>query len=172
MTAPRPSDLPAANPSYTPAPPMPDGSADDTVVMPRLADEAAAKPLVTPRGRFPHVRVVNGFIFVSGTSSRQVDNTIAGAKADALGTTSLDIREQTRAVIENIRHVLSTVGAGLEELVQITTYLVNMNDFGGYNEVYGTYFDEGGPTRTTVAVHQLPHPHLLIEMQAIAVARE
>ena len=43
-----------------------------------------------------------------------------------------------------------------------------MNDFGGYNEVYAEYFDESGPTRTTVAVHQLPHPHLLIEIQAVA----
>lgn len=130
------------------------------------------KPLVTPRGRFPHVKVVNGFAFVSGTSSRRPDNTIAGASADALGTTSLDIREQTKAVIENIRDILQTVGADLDDLVQITTYLVNMNDFGGYNEVYGSYFDEKGPTRTTVAVHQLPHPHLLIEMQAIAAIRE
>jgi 2-aminomuconate deaminase len=128
--------------------------------------------LVTPRGRFPHVKVANGFAFVSGTSSRRPDNTIAGAAVDALGTTDLDIREQTRAVIENIRTILRTVGCDLADLVQITTYLVNMNDFGGYNEVYGSYFDEGGPTRTTVAVHQLPHPHLLIEMQAIAVMKE
>ena len=138
---------------------------------------AAAAPdgaagLVTPRGRFPHVKVANGFAFVSGTSSRRPDNTIAGAAVDALGTTDLDIREQTRAVIENIRTILGTVGCDLADLVQITTYLVNMNDFGGYNEVYGSYFDEGGPTRTTVAVHQLPHPHLLIEMQAIAVMKE
>ena len=44
-----------------------------------------------------------------------------------------------------------------------------MNDFGGYNEVYAEFFDEAGPARTTVAVHQLPHPHLLIEIQAVAV---
>jgi len=44
---------------------------------------------------------------------------------------------------------------------------VNMNDFGGYNQVYGEYFNERGPARTTVAVHQLPHPFLLIEMKAI-----
>jgi 2-aminomuconate deaminase len=128
--------------------------------------------LVTPRGRFPHVKVANGFAFVSGTSSRRPDNTIAGASVDAMGTTDLDIREQTRAVIENIRTILHTVGADLTDLVQITTYLVNMNDFGGYNEVYGSYFDETGPTRTTVAVHQLPHPHLLIEMQATALLKE
>jgi 2-aminomuconate deaminase len=125
-----------------------------------------------PRGRFPHVKVAGGFVFVSGTSSRRPDNTIAGAQVDAVGTTSLDIRAQTRAVIENIRDILRAAGADQPDLVQLTTYLVNMNDFGGYNEVYAEYFDETGPTRTTVAVHQLPHPHLLIEMQAVAVLPE
>jgi len=122
----------------------------------------------TPRGRFPHVKVVGELVYVSGTSSRRPDNTIAGAEVDALGTTRLDIREQTRAVIENIRDILRDVGADLTDLAQLTCYLVNMNDFGGYNEVYGEYFDETGPARTSVAVHQLPHPHLLIEIQAIA----
>ncbi|HEX5202812.1 MAG TPA: RidA family protein [Actinoplanes sp.] len=126
----------------------------------------------TPRGRFPHVKVAGGFVFVSGTSSRRPDNTIAGASVDAMGTTALDIREQTRAVISNISDILRDVGASLADLVQVTTYLVNMNDFGGYNEVYASYFDETGPTRTTVAVHQLPHPHLLIEMQAVAILRK
>jgi 2-aminomuconate deaminase len=50
----------------------------------------------------------------------------------------------------------------------VTCFLVNMNDFGGYNETYGEFFDFDGPTRTTVAVHQLPHPHLLIEIKAMA----
>ena len=121
-----------------------------------------------PRGRFPHVKVAGGFAFVSGTSSRRPDNSIAGASVDSLGTVSLDIREQTRAVLENIRDVLAAVGAGLEDLVSVTTYLVSMNDFGGYNEVYGQFFDESGPARTSVAVHQLPHPQLLIEISAIA----
>ena len=122
----------------------------------------------TPRGRFPHVKVAGGFAYVSGTSSRRPDNSIAGASVDAMGTATLDIREQTRAVIENIRDILRDVGADLSDLVQITAYLVSMNDFGGYNAVYADYFDENGPTRTTVAVHQLPHPHLLIEIQAVA----
>lgn len=122
----------------------------------------------TPRGRFPHVKVAGGSIYVSGTSSRRPDNTIAGAQVDEFGTTTLDIRLQTRTVIENVRDILNAVGAELDDLVSVTTFLVNMNDFGGYNEVYGEFFDETGPARTTVAVHQLPHPHLLIEMQAIA----
>ncbi|WP_238008946.1 RidA family protein [Dactylosporangium sp. AC04546] len=127
--------------------------------------EGAARP----RGRFPHVKVAGGFAFVSGTSSRRPDNTIAGASVDAMGTTSLDIREQTRAVLRNIDGILAAIGASLADVVQVTTYLVNMNDFGGYNEVYGEFFDETGPARTTVAVHQLPHPHLLIEIQAVAL---
>ncbi|MER6671253.1 RidA family protein [Amycolatopsis japonica] len=124
--------------------------------------------LAEPRGRFPHVKVAGDLIFVSGTSSRRPDNTFEGVEVDELGTTSLDIRAQTRAVIENIRGILHEVGADLADITQITTFLVSMNDFGGYNEIYGEYFDETGPARTTVAVHQLPHPHLLIEIQAIA----
>jgi len=121
-----------------------------------------------PRGRFPQAKVVGDVVYVSGTSARRPDNSIAGASVDELGTATLDIREQTRAVIENVRDILASVGASLADLVQVTTYLVSMNDFGGYNDVYGSYFSEDGPTRTTVAVHQLPHPHLLIEMQAVA----
>lgn len=121
-----------------------------------------------PRGRFPHAKRAGGFVFVSGTSSRLPSNEIVGARVDEMGTVDLDIRAQTRAVIENIADILRPVGGGLEDLVQVTAYLVSMNDFGGYNEVYARYFDEDGPTRTTVAVHQLPHPHLLIEIQAVA----
>lgn len=122
----------------------------------------------TPRGRYPHIKRAGDFLFVSGTSSRRADNTIAGAEVDALGTTHLDIRAQTRAVIDNIRDILASAEADLKDLTEISTFLVNMNDFAGYNEVYGEYFDDEAPARTTVAVHQLPHPHLLIEMKAIA----
>lgn len=121
-----------------------------------------------PRGKFPHVKRAGDFLFVSGTSARRSDNTIAGAMADEMGTLTLDVRAQTRAVIENIRDILASQGAALADIVEITSYLVNMNDFGGYNAIYGEYFDYDGPTRTTVAVHQLPHPHLLIEIRAVA----
>ena len=85
-----------------------------------------------------------------------------------MGTTELDIRAQTSAVIHNIGDILASVGATLTDVVDVTSYLVNMNDFGGYNEVYGQFFGFDGPTRTTVAVHQLPHPHLLIEIKVVA----
>jgi 2-aminomuconate deaminase len=113
--------------------------------------------------------VAGNLIYVSGTSSRRPDNTIAGASVDELGTTSLDIRVQTRAVLDNIRGILQGYGADLTDLVQATAYLVSMNDFGGYNEVWAEYFPDSAPARTTVAVHQLPHPHLLIEIQSVAL---
>jgi 2-aminomuconate deaminase len=121
-----------------------------------------------PRGKYPHFKRAGDFIIVSGTSSRRADNTFAGADADEFGTTHLDIRMQTRAVLENVRDILRSAGADLADVVEITTYLVNMNDFAGYNEVYGDFFSYDGPARTTVAVHQLPHPHLLIEIRAVA----
>ena len=122
----------------------------------------------TPRGRFPHIKRAGDFLFVSGTSSRRPDNSFAGVQVDALGVTNLDIRAQTRAVIENIRDILLSQGAQLSDLVEAQVFLVNMNDFGGFNETWAEFFDYEGPTRTTVAVHQLPHPHLLIEIKATA----
>ena len=125
-----------------------------------------------PRGKYPHVKRAGDFLIVSGTSARRADNTIAGAEVDESGTTHLDIRAQTKAVIENVRDMLENAGAQLADVVEVTTYLVNMNDFAGYNEVYGEYFGYDGPARTTVGVHQLPHPYLLIEIRAMAYKPE
>lgn len=148
--------------------------------MPTLEDSSMSQPddapssgivpgKAKPRGAYPHVRRAGPFLFVSGTSARQPDNRIAGASVDELGTTALDIRAQTKAVLENIDGILRSAGASLADVVEVCTYLVNMNDFGGYNAVYAEYFDAAtGPARTTVAVHQLPHPHLLIEIKAVA----
>lgn len=126
----------------------------------------------TPRGRFPHIKRAGDFLFVSGTSSRRPDDSIEGVEVDESGTAQLDIRLQTRAVIENIRDILKSVGANLGDIVDVSSFLVNMEDFDGYNEVYAEYFDFDGPTRTTIAVHQLPHPHLLIEIKVVAYKPE
>ncbi|WP_053975999.1 RidA family protein [Mangrovimonas xylaniphaga] len=125
---------------------------------------------VTPRGAYPHVKVVGDFIFVSGTSSRRPDNSIAGVElVDEMNTKIFNIEVQTQEVLKNIDKTLQTVGASLKDIVDVTTFLVNMNDFAGYNKAYGEFFDKAtGPTRTTVAVHQLPHPDLLIEIKVTA----
>ncbi len=121
-----------------------------------------------PLGNYPHIKRVGDFLFVSGTSSRRPDNTHAGAVQNDDGSWTLDIAEQTRAIIQNIAEILESENAGLSDVVDITTFLVDMKDFTGYNKVYGEFFDQSGPTRTTVAVHQLPHPNLLIEIKAVA----
>ncbi len=131
--------------------------------------EQNAKPL----GNYPHVKRVGDFIYVSGTSSRRADNTHAGAVQEETGAWTLEIKEQTRAVILNIQSILQSIGADLSHIIDITTYLVDMKDFKGYNEVYGEYFNSStGPTRTTVAVHQLPHPNLLIEIKAVGYLKK
>jgi 2-aminomuconate deaminase len=131
-------------------------------------DSKVVEGKAKPRGKYPHVKRAGDFLFVSGTSARRADDTIAGADVDALGTAQLDIRLQTRAVIENIRDILQSVDVQLQDVVELSTYLVNMNDFAGYNEVYGEFFGYDGPARTTVAVRELPHPQLLIEIKATA----
>ena len=125
---------------------------------------------VTPRGAYPHTKCVGDFIFVSGTSSRRADNTIAGVDIiDEMGTKYLNIEVQTREVLLNIEKNLAKEGATLKDVVDVTTFLVNMNDFAGYNKAYAEFFDaETGPARTTVAVHQLPHPDLVVEIKVMA----
>ena len=131
--------------------------------------DGKAKPL----GAYPHYKRAGDFIFISGTSSRREDNSHAGVDIDENGNIVLDIKKQTRAVIKNIETTLKAAGAELSDLVEMNTYLMNMDDFKGYNDVYAEFFDAAsGPARTTVAVHQLPHPHLLIEIKAVAYKKE
>ena len=85
----------------------------------------------TPRGSFPHLKIVGNLIFVSVTSSRRPDDTLVGVEVDDSGAVKLDIREQTRAVIENIRDILQSVDADLDDIVDISSFLVNMDDFDG-----------------------------------------
>ena len=129
---------------------------------------------VTPRGAYPHTKRVGDFIFVSGTSSRRADNSIAGAEQiDSMGTKKLDVAVQTREVLKNIDKNLAKVGASLADVVDVTSFLVNMNDFADYNKAYAEFFDtDTGPTRTTVAVHQLPHPDLVIEIKVVAYKKQ
>ena len=127
------------------------------------------KDKAKPLGHYPHIKRVGDFLYTSGTSSRRPDNTHVGADQDADGNWHLDIKAQTKAVLETIDSYLQTVDSSLADVIDITSFLVDMKDFPGYNEVYGTFFNhETGPTRTTVAVHQLPHPNIVIEIKAVA----
>ena len=134
----------------------------------RPVQSAVLAGFAAPRGTFPHFRRAGDFIFVSGTSARRPDDSIAGATLAANGQPLLDIRAQTRAVLENIRNILAGAGAALADVVEVSTFLADMADFAAYNSVYSEFFGYEGPARTTVAVAALPHPHLLIEIKAVA----
>ena len=132
--------------------------------------EGVLEGRATPRGAYSHVRRAGDLLFTAGISARRPDNSIAGADIDAMGTVHLDIRAQTHAVLDNIQSILRSAGAEMTDVVEVSSFLVDMNDFGGYNAVYADWF--GGalspPARTTVAVHQLPHPQLLVEIKVVA----
>jgi len=122
---------------------------------------------------YPHMRKVNGFLYVSGTSSRRPDNTHVGATQQPDGTWKLDITEQTRGVLENIERILALAGADRSHLVDLTVYLKDMKYYDEYNKVYNTFFEAAtGPTRATIGVNQMVHPNVLIEIKAVAVAPE
>ena len=62
------------------------------------------------------------------------------------------------------------IGAGLEHVVDVHAYLTDMSDYEGFNEAYSEFFGFDGPTRTTVGVKELPHPHQHLMVRAIAFA--
>ncbi|PVU87671.1 hypothetical protein BB560_005752 [Smittium megazygosporum] len=125
-----------------------------------------------PLAGYPHAKRVGPFVYLSGLSSRRFDNTYAGVVENPDGTFTLDIKEQTRAVIENMKTILETVHGSLDNLVDLTVFLIDMEQFPLFNSVYNEYFNaETGPSRTTVQVSRLPdrgQRKLLIEIKAVA----
>ncbi len=120
--------------------------------------EGRAQPLANN----PHVCRVGGLLFLSEASARQPD-----------GSVPESIAAQTEALIANLAAVLEGAGTRLEDLAEITTFLTDMDDLPGYNAVWNRHFDAAtGPARTTVAVKALPKPAMLIEMRAVASARD
>lgn len=79
-----------------------------------------------------------------------------------------DIQRQTQQVLENIKGVLESQKLGTEDVVKVTIFLKNIEDFSQVNEVYGTYFPSSPPARSTVGVATLPRD-ADIEIEAIAV---
>ncbi len=131
-------------------------------------DMIIAPDRAQPLGRYPHTKRVGPWVFISGTSSRRPDNSYAGAELQHGDQWKLDIKTQTKAVLENIQHYLHLNGGDLQHLVDVTVFLKDMKYFDEYNEVYNSFFISVGPCRTTVAVADLPRPQILIEIKGTA----
>ncbi len=124
---------------------------------------------VAPLGRYPASCRAGDTVYVSGMSARQADGAIAGVRYLPMGGVVCDCAEQTRIVIAKVADALACEGATLDDCVAVTAYLTDMADFNAYNAVYGEYFN-GRAARATVAVHQLPHPHMVVELSVTAYA--
>ncbi len=112
-----------------------------------------------PLGVYSQGVVAGGLIFVSGQLA--IDP----------GTNKLiekDIKKQTRQVFKNIEQILATEGTGLKDIVKISAFLLNIDDFQGMNEVFQEIFSDNLPARTTTTVKTFP-PGVLIEIDAIAL---
>lgn len=82
-----------------------------------------------------------------------------------------DIRQQAQQVLENIKGVLESQKLGMEDVVKVTIFLKNIENFNQVNEVYGSYFLSFPPARSTVEVARLPRD-AEIEIEAVALIHE
>ncbi len=79
-----------------------------------------------------------------------------------------DIRLQTGQVMRNLKEVLEAAGSSLQNVIKTTIFLADMDDFAAVNEVYGEWFGDHRPARSTVAVKTLPK-NALVEIECIAL---
>jgi 2-iminobutanoate/2-iminopropanoate deaminase len=111
-------------------------------------------------GPYSQAVIANGFVYAAGQVpvDPRTGQLVPG-----------DIRIQTKRVMENIRAVLEAAGSSLDRVVKATVFLCDMNDFGIMNEIYGSYFQENPPARTTVQVAKLPR-EAAVEIEVVALA--
>jgi len=102
-----------------------------------------------PRAIGPYSQAIEagGFVFVSGQIplDPKTGNVVQG-----------DIKAQTKVVMDNASAILKTAGCTFSGAVKCTIYLKDMSNFAAVNEVYGSYFPDAPPARTTVEVSRLP----------------
>ena len=135
------------------------------------ADAVNTDTAPKPVGAYPHARRVGDMLYLSGVGPRQPGtNAIPGGPIHDENGEPLeyDIQAQTRAVVDNVERVLIEAGGSLENVVDVTSFLVDMKrDFAGYNEVWAETLGKVGPTRTTLAIRSLPTP-IAVEMKVVA----
>ncbi len=109
-------------------------------------------------GPYSQAIEVNNMIFTSGQIALRADGSFVEG----------DVEAQTTQVMQNLSHVLQAAGSSLQQVVKTTIFLANMDDFAKVNAIYGSFFGEHKPARSTVGVKCLPK-NALVEVEAIAV---
>jgi 2-aminomuconate deaminase len=123
-----------------------------------------------PVGAYPHARQVGNLLFLSGVGPRERGTKkIPGVELNDDGSiNSYDIATQCHSVFKNVKLILEASGSSWSQLVDVTVFLTNMKaDFATYNKIYGEYFKDNQPCRTTVEISSLPTP-IAIELKCIA----
>ena len=123
-----------------------------------------------PVANYPQARKVGNLLFLSGIGPRKPGtNVIPGVMMDGQGNAvGHDIEAQCHSVFENVRIILEEAGSNWDNLIDITVFLTNMQrDFDTYKQIYGDYFKNNQPCRTTVEISSLPTP-IAIELKCIA----
>jgi 2-iminobutanoate/2-iminopropanoate deaminase len=114
-----------------------------------------------PKAIGPYSQAIraNGFVFVSGQIPLDpaTQQLVAG-----------DIQVQTERVLENLKGIVEAAGSSLDRVVRATVFLAEMNEFAAMNEVYGRYFRNQPPARSTVQVSRLPRD-VRVEIDVIAL---
>lgn len=113
-------------------------------------------------GPYSQAVVAGGFVFASG----QIPIDPATGQFVEGG-----VSEQTRQVLQNLSKVLEAAGTSPERVVKTTVFLADMGDFAEMNEVYGKFFSENPPARSTVQAARLPRD-ARVEIDVIALAGE
>ena len=123
-----------------------------------------------PVGSYPHARKVGNLLFLSGVGPREKGKKeIPGVTLDEKKKIiSYDIEAQCHSVFANVKAILEDSGSSWDQLVDVTVFLTNMkDDFKTYNRIYGEYFKDNQPCRTTVEILSLPTP-IAIELKCVA----
>jgi reactive intermediate/imine deaminase len=131
----------------------------DSTHAPRLPHTDNPAALAKPGGHYSHVAVANGFVFVSGQLP-------INAQGEKLADASFDA--QAEQVLANVKAALEGVGSSVAQLVQVRVYVVDVEHWASFNQIYARWAGDAKPARAVVPVPQL-HYGFKIEVEAVAV---
>ena len=111
-----------------------------------------------PGGPYSQATIHNGIIYLSGQGpiDPKTNQVVPGT-----------IEQETELALENIRIILEEAGSSLSKVLKVTAYLVNMKEYGRFNDVYRRYFPEDPPARSCIQAARLPFD-IRVEIDAIA----
>ena len=125
--------------------------------MTRIAKQPDGLP--RPTAPYSPVVITDGFAFTAGQVGFDAQGDIVAG----------GIAAQTRQALENVQACLAAAGCTMDDIVKVTSFLVDLQDFAGYNEVYAEFFTEPYPVRTTVGSRLAD---ILVEIDVVAALRE